>query len=70
MNADIIIEILPRIQADIAELKDGQRTANVRLAAIEQHLGGFHLTVGVHSDELAALKTRIERIERRLELEP
>lgn len=41
MNADIIIEILRRIQADIAELKDGQRTANVRLAAIEQRLGGI-----------------------------
>lgn len=69
MNADIV-EIWHRCQADIADLKDGQGTANVRLAEIEQQLAGLHLTVGAHSAELTALKARIELIERRLEPEP
>jgi predicted nucleic acid-binding Zn-ribbon protein len=64
----LMVEILRRLQADMAELKEGQRTANVHLAAIENHMAGFHLTVSAHTDELSALRQRIERIERRLEL--
>ena len=65
---DLIIDILRRIQSDMAELKEGQRTANQLFAAIESHMAGFHLTVAAHADELANLKLRVERIERRLEL--
>jgi predicted nucleic acid-binding Zn-ribbon protein len=65
---NLVLEILRRLQADISELKAGQQTANVHLAAIENHMAGFHLTVSAHSDEIAGLKRRIERIERRLEL--
>ena len=64
----LMVEILRRLQADMAELKEGQRTANVHLAAIENHMAGFHLMVGSHTEELSALRQRIERIERRLEL--
>ena len=66
--SNLVIEILRRLQADMADLKEGQRAANVHLAAIESHMAGFHLTVGAHTDELAGLRQRIERIERRLEL--
>jgi predicted nucleic acid-binding Zn-ribbon protein len=65
---NLVLEILRRLQTDMADLKEGQRTANVHLAAIESHLAGFHLTVSAHSDELVELRQRIERIERRLEL--
>ena len=65
---DLVIEIVRRMQGDLPELKEGQRAANRLFAAIESHMAGFHLTVAAHSDELADLKARIERIERRLEL--
>jgi predicted nucleic acid-binding Zn-ribbon protein len=65
---NLMLEILRRLQTDMAALKEGQRTANVHLAAIESHMAGFHLTVSAHTDELVELKQRIERIERRLEL--
>lgn len=65
---DFVIEILRRLQADMAELKEGQRTSNRLFGAIEAHMAGFHVTVATQSDELTALKERVERIERRLEL--
>jgi predicted nucleic acid-binding Zn-ribbon protein len=65
---NLMLEILRRLQADMADLKEGQRTTNVHLAAIESHMAGFHLTVSAHTDEPAGLRQRIERIERRLEL--
>ncbi len=39
----LMVEILRRLQADMAELKEGQRAANVHLVAIENHMAGFHL---------------------------
>jgi predicted nucleic acid-binding Zn-ribbon protein len=65
---DLVIDILRRMQGDLAELKEGQRAANRLFAAIEHHMAGFNLTVAAHSDELTDLKARVERIERRLEL--
>jgi hypothetical protein len=64
----LVLEILRRLQADMADVKEGLRTTNVHLAAIESHMAGFHLTVASHTDELSHLRQRIERIERRLEL--
>jgi len=65
---NLVLEILRRLQADLADLKEGQRATNVHLAAIESHMAGFHLTVSAHADDLISLKRRIERIERRLDL--
>jgi hypothetical protein len=36
---NLVVEILRRLQADMADLKEGQRAANVHLAAIESHMG-------------------------------
>lgn len=62
-----MLEILKRVQADLAELKEGQRAANMHLAAILGHMRGFHLTTSAHT-EIARLEERVERIERRLDL--
>lgn len=62
---DVVIDILRRMQGDLAELKEGQRAANRLFAAIESHMAAFHLSVAAHSDELTDPKARIER---RLEL--
>lgn len=41
----LIIKILRTIQADIGELKEQQRTTNLRLSAIEHQLASFNLPV-------------------------
>lgn len=63
-----MLEILKKLQAGQARLEAGQRQTNERLAAIEHHLAGFHLSLATHMDEMESLKSRVERIERRLEL--
>jgi hypothetical protein len=65
---NLVIEILRKIQADMSVLTEGQKTTNQRLSAIEHHMAGFHLTTAGQSDELEALKNRIARIERRLDI--
>lgn len=65
---NLVIEILRRMQADMSDLKEGQRTTNRRLAAIEAHMAGFHSSLATHSDDIDHLKDRIGRIERRLDI--
>lgn len=74
-TAELMLEILRRMQADLAELKEGQRATNIRLAAIEHHMAGVaHHMAGLHTsgaaqhDELERLKARVQRLERRLDL--
>jgi hypothetical protein len=67
-TAELMLEILRRMQADLADLKEGQRTANVRLSAIEHHMAGFLASGVAQHDELERLKARVARIERRLDL--
>ncbi len=64
----LMLEILKRLQADMADLKQEQHTTNRHLAAIESHMAGFHATTSAHSDDLAGLKKRVARIERRLDI--
>ena len=63
-----MLEILKRLQSDMADLKEEQHTTNRHLAAIESHMAGFHATTSPHSDDLTVLKERVARIERRLEI--
>jgi len=65
---NLIIEILRKIQTDIGELKEQQRTTNLRLSAIEHHMAGFHTSATSSHDEIDELRRRVEQLERRLEL--
>ncbi len=65
---NIMLAILKKLQAGQSRLEDGQRQTNERLAAIEHHMAGFHVTLTTYMDEIDALKNRVDRIERRLEL--
>lgn len=71
-SQNLVLEQLRYIRAKVDsiqhEMRDGFSNANTRLAAIEQHMSGFHATIGAHSAEINELRKRIERIERRLEL--
>ena len=65
---NIMLEILKKLQAGQSRLQDGQRLTNERLAAIEHHMAGFHVTIAAYNDDMETLKGRVSRIERRLEI--
>ena len=71
MTADVetlMLEILKRLQADMADVR--QELAGIRLdiSAMGQQLAGLTAAVYSGKSELDSLKRRVERIERRLEL--
>ena len=66
--ADIMLEHLRAIRGDIAGIKDDMRALKAEMTAIRQHLAGV-ITLQEHDHgDIAALKVRVERIERRLDL--
>jgi septal ring factor EnvC (AmiA/AmiB activator) len=72
---NLVIEILRKIQGDISAFTEGQKATNQRLssiehqmAGVEHHMAAFHETAAGHSDEMELLRSRVARIERRLEL--
>ncbi len=67
-RADLMLDILKRIQLDVASIKREQESHSVRLLALEAHLGAVMTSLhGIHAD-LSSLNLRVDRIEQRLEL--
>ena len=67
-RADLILEILKNIQADIAMIKREVASQGVRLHAIEDHQRGIMTSIYGMQSDIADLKIRVDRIERRLGL--
>ncbi len=66
---NVVLNLLREMRKDMHDLKHGQRQTNERLAAVEHHLAGLvhgQIRVNDHVDEL---RNRVERIERRLQLQ-
>ena len=63
-----MLEILKRIQADIADMKHDLTGIRVELGAMGQQLGALTTAVYSGKSDVDALRRRIERIEQRLEL--
>lgn len=56
------------IRTEMAKMADWMQTLSVEMTAIRQHLAGV-VTIQEHDHtDLAAIKLRLDRIERRLEL--
>ena len=67
-RADLILEVLKSIQGDVASIKREQASQGIRLLALEDHIRGLVGTIyGIQSD-LADMKIRVDRIEKRLGL--
>jgi chromosome segregation ATPase len=64
----LILEILKKIQADLAEMKQDIRDLTVRVGLVEGHVS--HLIAAQHhsNERLDRMSNRIERIEQRLNL--
>jgi len=67
-RTDLILEILKKIQGDVAEIKREQASQGMRISALEDHFRGTLTTLyGIQAD-VAHLKARVDRIEERLGL--
>ncbi len=69
---NLVLELLRQMRGDITSLRnetrDGLARVEIRLGLVEQGLAGLLSVSASDRDEIRALKTRVERIERRLEL--
>ncbi|TKD50840.1 hypothetical protein [Sphingomonas baiyangensis] len=67
-RADLMLEILKTIQNDLGAVKREQISQGIRLAAIEDHQRGIMTSLYGMQADISDLKTRVDRIERRLGL--
>jgi septal ring factor EnvC (AmiA/AmiB activator) len=68
-HASLILDVLKQIQADIAAIKREQALQAIRMTAIEEHQRALMTSIhGIHA-EIAELKLRVDRIERRIGLQ-
>jgi hypothetical protein len=69
---NLVIETLRQLQGEMSdmrrEMRDGLNRMDVRLGLIEQTLASMLSVSASDRDEVRALRQRVERIERRLEL--
>ena len=65
---DIVLEHLRHIRSKVDTTAADVTDIKVQLAAMQQHMAGFHAVIASHSDELNQLRRRIDRIEKRLDL--
>jgi hypothetical protein len=61
-------EVLKQLQGDIAAVKDGQREHNSAFNAIRIHMVAMHQDIQNIYATLGRHETRLDRIERRLEI--
>ena len=67
-RAQMMFDILLGIQTDLGQIKREQLSQGLRLSSIEDHMRGTMTSVyGIQTD-VADLKLRVDRIERRLGL--
>jgi hypothetical protein len=65
---NLVLEHLRAICADMARLADSMRTMQSEMSAMRQHFAGV-VTLQEHDHgDIAALKIRVDRIEKRLDL--
>jgi hypothetical protein len=67
-TANLTIELLKRIQMDVADVKREQLSTGLRRATIEQHLAANQLEIARLSGDMAVIKSDIGLIKRRLDL--
>ncbi len=69
---NLVLEIMRQMRGDITslrnEIRDGLGRIELRLGLVEQALAGLLGVSASDRDEIRALKSRVEHIERRLEL--
>jgi septation ring formation regulator EzrA len=66
---NIVLEHLRQMRGDLSEVKESLRNLTMRFGAVEGHLASLHVSEAAQNSELDRVKQRLDRIERRLELQ-
>ena len=65
---NLVLEQLRAIRGDLAKVVNEMQTMRVEMTAMRQHMAGM-MTIQEHDHvDIAGIKSRLERIEKRLEL--
>ena len=59
---------IKQMQADITALRSDVGSIRTELVAVKNHIGALVTSSGAQDETIASLTTRVERIERRLEI--
>jgi len=65
---NLLLEHMRAIRADMSSMKEEMSGMRTEMIVIRQHLAGVMSAQLLHDTELAGLKVRVDRIEKRLEL--
>lgn len=65
---ELLLETLKAIRVEVAQLRADLKENTAEVRAVKHHVQGLVVTEFNRDSEVASLKIRIERIERRLEL--
>jgi tetrahydromethanopterin S-methyltransferase subunit G len=65
---NIVLEHLRKIDRKVERVAEDVVEIKTAVIALDGHMASFHVQVAGHSSELDKIKTRLDRIERRLEL--
>ncbi len=66
---NLILEHLRALRADVGIIKADVRDLKLRMSAMENYMASFHVEIARHSSKFDTVDARIDRIERRLELQ-
>jgi predicted nucleic acid-binding Zn-ribbon protein len=65
---NLVLEQLRHMRSRIDQVYDAVQTLNVEMHAFRHHLRGNELDIDTHRDSIAKPQSRVDRIEKRLEL--
>jgi len=68
VTSELILDHLKSIQGRLTNLENGQSEIKTTLVSMQQHMSGFMTNIAAHEGAIASIQTRLDRIERRLEL--
>jgi hypothetical protein len=64
----LVLEHLRAIRSDVGRMKDDMSGLRMEMTAMRHDMAGVRTLQDMHYGDIAALKVRLERIERRLDL--
>lgn len=65
---NLILEHLRAMRADMGSLKDEMGGVRAEMLVMRQHMAGLLGSQVLHDGELAGIKIRLDRLEKRMEL--
>ena len=65
---NLVLEQLRAIRGEIARMAEDMRGLRTEMMSVRHHVRGLELSQDVHHGDIASMKDRLDRIEKRLEL--